>query len=297
MELRHLRYFVSVAEELNFTRASEKLFIAQPSLSQQIKDLEDELGTRLFIRDKRQLRLTDEGQVFFEDARHILNLAQNAKFKIQQMNDRKKNKLNIGFLPVAEIKIFPYVMPLIRSAQRELDIQFSSMSCIKQIQALRDQEIDVAFSRQCINDDVIASIELFREPLILIIPKQSPFAQAKSISAEDFAQQSFIVSEQTASPVLYEKVQALFDSLGLEPHIPQYSSNILMNVNLVAMQMGWTIVPAYVEGFLGENIVIKQTQFKLPDLGLYLNYRKDNQSEHLKLVKTILSRHFHCDIF
>lgn len=297
MELRHLRYFISVAEELNFTRAAEKIFIAQPSLSQQIKDLEEELGAQLFLRKKRSLTLTEEGQQFYTDAKHILDLAMQAKQNVKFITNCKKNKLNIGFLPIAEMKIFPYVMPLIRSEQADLDIQFHSLSCLGQIQALKDQQIDVAFTRQCINDDQIASIELFSEPLVLLIPTNSPYAKTEFISKEELIQQKFILSEEMASPVLFQKTQQIFKDMGSEMQISQHSSNILMNVNLVGMQMGWTIVPGYVESFIGPNVLIKKTQFSLPNIGLYLNYRKNDESESLKLVKSILSQHFHCDIF
>ena len=297
MELRHLRYFTRVAEELNFTRAAEKLFIAQPSLSQQIKDLEDELGAALFIRKSRTLLLTEEGHQFYQDALHILELADKAKLRIQNMSNNKKNKLNIGFLPVAEMKIFPYVMPLIRAQQPDLDIQFHSLSCLNQIQALKDQKIDVAFTRQCINDDQISSIELFNEPLVLLIPTQSVFADREFISTQDLIKQKFIVSDEMASPALFKNIQGVFKNLNSELQVAQYSSNILMNVNLVAMQMGWTIVPRYVETLLNENVMIKQTEVTLPNIGLYLNYRKQDQSENLKRVQAILNQHFHCDIF
>ena len=141
MELRHLRYFICIAEELNFTRASEKLFIAQPSLSQQIKDLENELGCLLFSRKNRSLTLTEEGKQFFLDAKHILDLSKQAIHNVKTISDAKKNKLNIGFLPIAEMKIFPYVMPIIRAQQEQLDIQFHSLSCLTQIQALKDNKI------------------------------------------------------------------------------------------------------------------------------------------------------------
>lgn len=229
MELRHLRYFTHVAEELNFTRAAEKIFIAQPSLSQQIKDLEEELGALLFLRKNRSLTLTEEGQQFYTDAKHILELAEQAKQNIKIISNTKKNKLNIGFLPIAEMKIFPYVMPLIRSQQSELDIQFHSLSCPNQIIALKDQKIDVAFTRQCINDDQIASIELFSEPLVLLIPKSSPFADVDCISKNDFIQQTFVMSEEAASPVLFKLIQQTFKDLGSELNVNQYSSNILMN--------------------------------------------------------------------
>lgn len=297
MELRHLRYFICVAEELNFTRASEKLFIAQPSLSQQIKDLENELGSLLFSRKNRSLSLTEEGAQFYINAKHILELAQQAIRNVRMISDAKKNKLNIGFLPIAEMKIFPYVMPIIRAQQEQLDILFHSLSCLAQIQALKDNKIDVAFTRQCINDEQISSIELFSEPLILLIPSQSPFADKALISKNDLIEQKFILSEEMASPVLFQKTQQIFKNLNATMQISQHSSNILMNVNLVGMQMGWTIVPAYVEDFLGPNVIIKKTSVPLPHIGLYLNYRKNDQSDRLTLVKSILSQHFHCDIF
>lgn len=297
MELRHLRYFICVAEELNFTRASEKLFIAQPSLSQQIKDLENELGSLLFSRKNRSLSLTEEGAQFYINAKHILELAQQAIRNVRMISDAKKNKLNIGFLPIAEMKVFPYVMPIIRAQQEQLDILFHSLSCLAQIQALKDNKIDVAFTRQCINDEQISSIELFSEPLILLIPSQSPFADKALISKNDLIEQKFILSEEMASPVLFQKTQQIFKNLNATMQISQHSSNILMNVNLVGMQMGWTIVPAYVEDFLGPNVIIKKTSVPLPHIGLYLNYRKNDQSDQLTLVKSILSQHFHCDIF
>lgn len=297
MELRHLRYFTHVAEELNFTRAAEKIFIAQPSLSQQIKDLEEELGATLFLRKNRSLKLTEEGVQFYQDAKHILALANQAKHNVKIISNNKKNKLNIGFLPVAEMKIFPYVMPLMRAQQPLLDIQFHSLSCLAQIQALKEQKIDIAFTRQCIHDDQIASIELFNEPLILLVPAQSEFAHYDVIRKQDLIDQKFIISDELASPTLHQLTTQIFKQLNLPLVIAQYSSNILMNVNLVGMQVGWTIVPRYVESFLGPNVVIKNTEFSPPHIGLYLNYRKENQNPNVNLVKTILSQHFHLDIF
>ena len=249
MELRHLRYFLSVAEELNFTRAAEKNFVAQPSLSQQIKDLEEELGAQLFYRQNRNIQLTEEGQQFYIDAKQILDLAAKSKQNVKIITENKKHKLNIGFLPVAEMKIFPYIMPIIRAQDHALDIQFHSLGCLAQLQALKDQKIDVAFTREYINNDHIVSIELFSEPLVLLIPSKSEYVDYETISKEMFTKQKFILSEEMASPTLFQKTQQLFAKLNADMQIAQHSSNILMNVNLVGMQIGWTIVPAYVESF------------------------------------------------
>ena len=230
--------------------------------------MEDELGAPLFVRQKPALKLTEEGTQFYTDAKHIIELALKAKQNVKFISNNKKKIINIGFLPVAEMKIFPYVMPLLRAQDSQLNIQFHSLSCLKQVQGLRDQTLDVAFTRLLINDEQIGSIELFNEPLVLLIPKNSDYAKQDLISKTDLSLQKFILSEELASPTLFEKSKALFDQLGIEMEVSQFSSNILTNVNLVGMQMGWTIVPAYVEGFIGSNVCIKKTKFPLPNIGL-----------------------------
>ena len=133
MELRHLRYFITVAEELNFSRAALKLFTAQPSLSQQIKDLEEDVGVKLLHRTKRKVELTDEGTVFLEQARLTLAQADKAIAMARQVLKAKQQMLRIGFVPVAEMKIFPYVLPNLRMQNSELKIELLSLNNVEQM--------------------------------------------------------------------------------------------------------------------------------------------------------------------
>lgn len=147
MELRHLRYFVTVAEELNFTRAAEKLNTVQPSLSQQIKDLEREVDAQLLERNNRKVELTEAGQAFLKEALLSLEHAERAVQAARQIAHVHKGQLNIGFVPVAEMKIFPYIMPNIRAHFSELKALFHSLTDAEQFSALRQGSIDIAFTR------------------------------------------------------------------------------------------------------------------------------------------------------
>lgn len=137
MELRHLRYFITVAEELNFSKAALKLFTAQPSLSQQIKDLEEDVGVRLLNRTKRKVELTEEGEVFLEHARLTLAQAEKAVALARQVSKAKQQLLRIGFVPIAEMKIFPYVLPNLRLQHPDLIIELSNLNNTEQLKSLK----------------------------------------------------------------------------------------------------------------------------------------------------------------
>ena len=174
MELRHLRYFITVAEELNFSKAALKLYTAQPSLSQQIKDLEEDVGVKLLYRTKRKVELTEEGAVFLEQARLTLAQADKAIAMARQVLQAKQQMLRIGFVPVAEMKIFPYVLPNLRVQNSDLKIELLSLNNTEQIKLLKKGDLDVTFTRQNLNSDEIESLFVLREPLIFILPEQFP---------------------------------------------------------------------------------------------------------------------------
>lgn len=184
MELRHLRYFVMVAEELNFSKAALRLYTAQPSLSQQIKDLEDEVGVTLLHRTKRKVELTEEGSIFLEQARLTLAQADKAIAMARQVSKLKKQQLTIGFVPVVEMKVFPSVLPSLRVQNPNLKIELRSMNNTEQMEALKNGIIDIAFMRDNLNNDEIQSQFVLREPLMLLIPHNHSLAQFKRIPVE-----------------------------------------------------------------------------------------------------------------
>ena len=231
MELRHLRYFVAVAEELNFTKAAQRMCTVQPSLSQQIKDLEQEVGVQLLLRSNRKVELTEEGKAFLKEARLSLEHAEKAILDARQVAHLTKEQLNIGFVPVAEMKVFPYIMPNIRAQFPELKIHFHSLTDAEQLKSLHKGEIDIAFTRYAEDAPDIESVQVFTEPLALIMPKDCPEAMLRHISIKSFNQQEFIVSDEHSSPELFRIIQEFFKQAKLNVNVVQYSTNILLNVN------------------------------------------------------------------
>ncbi|UUS58385.1 MULTISPECIES: LysR substrate-binding domain-containing protein [unclassified Acinetobacter] len=297
MELRHLRYFVAVAEELNFTKAAQRMCTVQPSLSQQIKDLEQEVGVQLLMRTNRKVELTAEGQAFLKEARLSLEHAEKAMIDARQIAQLSKEQLNIGFVPVAEMKVFPYIMPNIRAQFPELKIHFHSLMDVDQISAVRKGEIDIAFIRYVEESPDIESVQIFTEPLALIVPKNSPVAEQRHISIKNMNNQDFIISDEHSSPELYRIIQDFFKQNKLNVNLVQHSTNILLNVNLVGMGVGWSLVPSYVIPLLGDKILVKSTVEPLPTIGLYASYRKDRKNDAIELILKVLKEQFYMGFF
>ena len=293
MELRHLRYFVAVAEELNFTKAAQRMCTVQPSLSQQIKDLENEVGVQLLIRSNRKVELTEEGKAFLKQAILSLEHAELAIQEARKVANLQKDQLNIGFVPVAEMKIFPYIMPNIRAHFPELKIHFHSLTDADQFKALKNAEIDIAFTRYQDQSSDIEYVQIFNEPLALIVPKDDPITEQRHVSVKNFNGQNFVISDEDVSPQLHKIISDYFKESKLNVNIVQHSTNILLNVNLVGMGVGWSIVPAYVIPLLGDKIVVKNTIEPLPMIGLYASYRKAQKNEAIELILRILKQQFY----
>ncbi|WOE32718.1 MULTISPECIES: LysR substrate-binding domain-containing protein [unclassified Acinetobacter] len=297
MELRHLRYFIAVAEELNFTKAAQRMCTVQPSLSQQIKDLEQEIGVQLLIRSNRKVELTMEGQAFLKQARLCLEYAEKAINDARLVAQTNSSHLNIGFVPVAEMKVFPYIMPKIRAYFADIKISFHSLTDAEQFKRLKKGEIDIAFTRYIDQDPELEYVQVFDEPLTLIVPKDSSEAHLSHISIKSFSQHKFVISDELASPQLYKLIQDFFKQYKLNLNVVQYSTNILSNVNWVGMGVGWSIVPAYVIPLLGDKIIVKNTIEPLPMIGLYASYRKDQKTETIDLILKLLKEQFYMGFF
>ncbi|MFV5491653.1 LysR substrate-binding domain-containing protein [Acinetobacter sp. ASP199] len=297
MELRHLRYFCMVARELNFTRAAEKLNTVQPSLSQQIKDLEHEVGVKLLERSNRKVELTEAGAVFLKEALLSLAHAERAIQLARQVAEVEKEHLDIGFVPVAEMKIFPYIMPNIRAHFPNLKAQFHSLTDAEQFSWLRQGMIDIAFTRYPDPSAEFESIKIFDEPLTLIVPRDADVVDMPALSIKNFAGRNFVISDEQASPQLFNIIHEFLNKAGIKVNVVQHSTNILLNVNLVGMGVGWSLVPAYVIPLLGENIVVKKTIEPLPMIGLYATYRKDQKHEVINLILKVLKEKFCLDLF
>ena len=296
MELRHLRYFITVAEELNFSKAALKLFTAQPSLSQQIKDLEEDVGVKLLNRTKRKVELTEEGAVFLEQARLTLAQADKAIAMARQVSKAKQQMLRIGFVPVAEMKVFPYVLPNLRVQNPDLKIELVSLNNVEQMRGIKKGELDITFTRHNFHNDEIESKFVLREPLIFILPKDHPLAKYERIPVKALNGIDFIIPAKEQSSTLHDAILSFAASNDIEFNIVQKADNILFNINSIGMGLGCTILPGYIAPLTMSNTVIRSLDVELPYLDLYVSYRKDRNSIAVDKFIELLTRVFYLDI-
>lgn len=296
MELRHLRYFITVAEELNFSKAALKLYTAQPSLSQQIKDLEEDVGVKLLNRTKRKVELTEEGAVFLEQARLTLAQADKAVAMARQVSQAKQQMLRIGFVPVAEMKIFPYILPNLRVQNPDLKIELLSLNNNEQMRLLKKGDLDLTFTRHNFNSDEIESQFVIREPLIFLLPKDHPLAKYERIPVKALNGIDFIIPSAEQSLTLNQAILDFAKANGIEFNIVQKADNILFNINSIGMDLGCTILPGYIAPLTMDNTVIRPLDVELPYLDLYVSYHKNNKSYAVSKFLELLTRVFYLDI-
>ena len=296
MELRHLRYFITVAEELNFSKAALKLYTAQPSLSQQIKDLEEDVGVQLLYRTKRKVELTEEGAVFLEQARLTLAQADKAVAMARQVSQAKQQMLRIGFVPVAEMKIFPYVLPNLRVQNPDLKIELLSMNNTEQMRLLKKGELDITFTRHNFHNDELESQFVLREPLIFLLPKDHPLAKYERIPVKALNGIDFIIPAAEQSQTLHQTILEFAKNNSIELNIVQKADNILFNINSIGMGLGCTILPGYVAPLTMSNTVIRPLEVELPYLDLYVSYRKNTTSLAVNKFLELLTRVFYLNI-
>ena len=295
MELRHLRYFITVAEELNFSKAALRLYTAQPSLSQQIKDLEDDVGVRLLNRTKRKVELTEEGAVFLEQARLTLAQADKEVAMARQVSQAKQQLLRIGFVPVAEMKIFPYVLPNLRVQNPDLKIDLLSLNNVDQIRGIKKGELDISFTRDNFQSDEIESKFVLREPLIFILPKEHPLAKYERIPVQALDGIDFIIPSDEQSKMLHDAILNFAKDHGIEFNIVQKADNILFNINSIGIGLGCTILPGYIATLTMNNTVIRPLDVELPSLDLFVSYRKNSNSTAVQKFMDLLSKVFYLD--
>ena len=250
MELRHLRYFVAVAEELNFTRAAARLHIGQPPLSMQIRDLEEEIGARLFARNKRGVQLTEAGEAFLEHARAILAQAVQAGEEARRAARGERGVLRIGFtssLPYTPI--LPDLLFAYRARHPDVELQLAEMFTNDQFAALARERIDIGFVRYVGGPRPrgIAVIEIGSDPLRIVINAAHPLARKRRIAMAELANEGFISFPGSVGTGLPAILQRLCREAGFEPRIVQTAREAMTQIGLVAAGLGIALLPAPLE--------------------------------------------------
>ena len=288
MELRHLRYFITVAQEQSFTRAAEKLFTAQPSLSQQIKDLEQEVGVNLFERSSRKIHLTDEGKAFLAYAEKALENAKLAVASARQVAQQKNNQIHIGFLNVAELKVMPHILAKLKKTMPDLKIHLHSLFCLEQLQRLKNAELDLSMTRFQMDHPDFDNIHLLTEQIHLVAAKHL-HPTDRILKLQELKNHTIIMCDQNASPVFYERLNALMSFDQLKHDQVLWATNVLQHINLINMGMGFSFAPDYLLRFLNDEVKVIQTDRPLPQVELYATFNKNSQNPALNIITEALN--------
>ncbi|MGF6918461.1 LysR family transcriptional regulator [Paraburkholderia sp. 40] len=287
MEFRYLKYFVVVAEERHFTRAAERLGMAQPPLSQQIRKLEREIGAQLFRRLTRGVELTDAGRVLYEDARRILDQVEQAISRVQSAARGQTGHIRVGF---ASSVVFHPVIPEIVRAYRELhpDVRLSpsESNVAALIDDLLAERIDLAIIRQTSQDSERVKIEaLFDEEMLLVLPPQHRLTASASISLRSIAEETLIMFPREIAPVLYDEVISACQRAGFSPLLGQESTQVASAVSMVAAGFGVSIVPHSIRQLLATGVTYRAIQGAQPKAQIVIAYRS---TEFSKVVRDFL---------
>jgi LysR family hca operon transcriptional activator len=284
MELRHLRYFVAVAEAGSLTAAAEqRLHTSQPSLSRQIRDLEDEVGARLLTRRARGIELTPAGRAFLDHARLVLSQVEAAAEAARRVAHPAKPSFAMGFLTGHEFTWMPEALRILRDALPSIDVMISSQYSPRLANALLKGNVDAAFLRREKGVPELAYRVLVKEPLVVVLPSDHRLAALKAISPADLAGETFVTVSDTA-PVLRAVIDSYFKFSGVNITPAHAADHLAMGMSLIASTGGVGLLPAYAQNFLPSSVTSRPLKGDTPTIELVLGYKKSNESPILKLL-------------
>ena len=287
MELRHLRYFVAVAEEGSLlTAAEQRLHTSQPSLSRQIRDLETEVGVKLLERQSRGVTLTAAGKVFLDHARLALLQVEAAAEGARRAERPEKQSFTIGFLAGQEVVWLPHALRIIREEAPEVEIILSSQSSPDLALALMRGKLDVAFLRPETQSVGVSFKFLAKEPLIAVLPADHRLTSRKKILPQDLARETY-VSSARISPVLQSVIQDYASNVGVTFKAEYEGEGLPSAMSLVVSTGGITLIPLYAQNMLTPNVVARALEGVPPTIDLTLGYNDSNSSP---LLRRFLSR-------
>ena len=286
MELRHLRYFVAVAEEKSFNKAAERLFISQPPLSRQIKQLEEEIGVTLIDRDNRPLKLTEAGDFFYDHALQIIKKSDD----LRAMTFRKgsfDNTLSIGFVSSILYGILPKVIARFREVYPNIEIKLYELNSWQQTQSLVEGKIDVGFGRLIFEDASIRRLLLRQERLVVAVPNKHRLSkeQQKSIRLMDLTNENLLLYPMAPRPSFIDFVLELFESRNLKANYFTEVRELHIALGLVAAGEGLTIVPKTLEHLRSQEVTYIPFEDGLLTSPIVMSVRHFDKSE---LLKTLL---------
>lgn len=277
MELRHLRYFAAVVEELHFGRAAERLRMAQPPLSQHILNLEKEIGVKLFERTKRRVELTEAGRVFLDEARLILQHAEQAMRAAQRASRGEVGRLRIGFVMSATCSLLPPALQTFRTRYPAVELALEETTTESGLEALRERKIRACLLRLPVNSDRTINVEpALRERLVLALPAGHRLSHQSPVSLRALAGEPFVLFPRSQGQSFYDRIVSLCHKAGFSPRVAQEATQMQTILSLVAAGIGVALIPETVQSLRGEGVVYQPLRERTPETGLALAWRRDD---------------------
>jgi DNA-binding transcriptional LysR family regulator len=292
IELRHLRYFVAVAEELHFGRAALRLNLAQPPLSQQIRKLEEILGHPLFLRTSRAVKLTSAGEVFLERARRTLRNVEEDMDEARSIGRGEEGFLRVGFIGSAMLTPLPAMLGRYRRLYPKVNLQLHESFTSAVVQRLLKGELDAGFLRDSGQASGLEVEPLFSEPFIAVVPKKHPLARQKTISAKELRDEPFVFFSPAAGTLAYEKPVSLCEEHGFRPRVVQEAPQWLTIMRLVGAGLGVTIAPACVRQIAAPNVACLGLRRAVVQSDIELAYRTGEGRAVVEAIATVARESF-----
>jgi DNA-binding transcriptional LysR family regulator len=257
IELRHLKYLLAVAETLHFSKAAARLGIAQPPLSQQIRNLEQLVGHRLFDRTTRGVRLTLAGQLLADRARTTIEKIHDDIAQVRRLGRGEEGTLTVGFSGSVMFTELPAAIQKFRDRYPKVELRLHEMWTAAQIPALLQGTLDLAFMRDCDPTDGVQTTTLLREPYIAVLPAGHALAGKRSLNVSDLRHEPFVLFARRMGPLCFDRVMACCERSGFRPNIVQEAPQWPTLIRLVAAGLGVSLAPACVS-----NLVIPGTVYR-----------------------------------
>lgn len=285
-ELRHLRAFVAVAEELHFGRAAARLGMAQPPLSQQIQRLEARLGTQLFHRSRRGVSLTPSGSVLVNEARSLLRHAGHVADAVRQAEHGDAGTIRLGFVGSAAHEVIPRLVRRLRQQAPGITIEPDELATTEQVAGLADGSLDVGLVRLPLDAPDLELLPLLTEPLVVVVSDLNPLAKRRRLSLPELAEERFVLWARRQNPTFHDAVMAACRDAGFRPQVAQEAGEMATIIGLVAAGLGISLVPASMERARNEGVVFIPLQGRSVDIALALAW---NRAARSALVDTVLA--------
>ncbi|MCL1475355.1 LysR family transcriptional regulator [Argonema antarcticum] len=297
MELRHLRYFIAVAEELHFSKAAERLHIAQPPLSQQIQQLEAELGVELFQRKtKRQVQLTDAGRVFLQEAYQLLTQLEQAIQVTRRVGRGEVGQLRVGFISSVTYDVLPAILRQFREEFPDVELVLLELTTIEQEQALRENRIEVGFVHPPLENDTLSCECIQQQPLIVALPETHPLAVQERVKVSQLAEEFFILFPRQKGLGLYDRILTLCEQANFTPKVGQQAIQMQTIIGLVSAGMGIAIVPSCLQNLQRSGVVYRSFEEETPLVEAAVAWRQGEETpivrQFLQVVRQVCTESF-----